>query len=71
MDNKLNDEGVINSYDSFKGMGFIRRVKGRDVFFILGDIECDPTDIAVGLHVKFEYMQTKKGPRATKINFNC
>ena len=27
------ESGVIHTYDAFKGFGFIRRVKGKDVFF--------------------------------------
>jgi CspA family cold shock protein len=59
--------GVINMYDPFRGIGFIRREKGKDVFFLfdeLPDLEFEPT---VGDRVTFEVKVMPKGPRAYKL----
>jgi CspA family cold shock protein len=59
--------GVINMYDPFRGLGFIRREKGKDVFFLydeLPDVGFEPT---VGDRVTFEVKKTPKGPRAYNI----
>ena len=59
--------GVINMYDPFRGLGFIRRDRGKDVFFSfddLPDLEYEPT---VGDRVTFEVEKMPKGPRARKL----
>jgi len=64
MDRKITDTGVINMYDPFRGIGFIRREKGKDVFFLfdeLPDLGFEPT---VGDKVTFEIKDMPKGPRA-------
>ncbi len=35
MSEKEYGKGFVTSYDSFKGFGFIRREKGKDVFFFM------------------------------------
>ncbi len=67
MANKNEDIGIINMYDPFRGLGFIRRKKGKDVFFLfdeLPDLGFEPT---VGDNVKFEIQMKPKGPRAYKL----
>jgi len=60
--------GNVSFYDSFKGYGFIRREKGRDVIFSYDDItNHDAIDIPKGLAVKFEILETNKGLRAVNI----
>ena len=66
-DNKLIDTGFVNSYNSFKGYGFIRREKGRDVFFSYDDVEDVATGIVMGDVVRFEVHDEPKGPRAYKF----
>jgi CspA family cold shock protein len=66
-DNKLIDTGFVNSYNSFKGYGFIRREKGRDVFFSYDDVEDVSTGIVMGDVVRFEVHDEPKGPRAYKV----
>ncbi|WXF88898.1 retron Se72 family effector protein [Pseudomonas syringae pv. atrofaciens] len=60
-------QGVVNSYDSFKGFGFIRRDKGRDVFFFYDDIEDEVEGLLLGEVVRFQVRIEPKGPRAYKI----
>jgi CspA family cold shock protein len=60
-------QGVVNSYDSFKGFGFIRRDKGRDVFFFYDDIEDEVEGLMPGEVVRFQIRMEPKGPRAYKI----
>ena len=55
-------KGVVSAYDTFKGFGFIRREKGKDVFFFYDEIEDD--GIAVGDVVVFSLRDLPKGPRA-------
>lgn len=67
MANKTEDIGVINMYDPFRGLGFIRREKGKDVFFLfdeLPDLEFEPT---IGDKVKFDIKIMPKGPRAYNL----
>jgi CspA family cold shock protein len=59
--------GFVSSYDSFKGFGFIRREKGRDVFFFYDDVEDAIAGVVVGDVVEFEIRSEPKGPRAYKV----
>jgi CspA family cold shock protein len=59
--------GVVTTYDTFKGFGFIRRAQGRDVFFVYDDINPEHNDIFVGDQVEFEVKSEPKGPRAYNI----
>ena len=67
MNNITQDHGVINAYDSFKGIGFIRREKGRDVFFMDENLVTGYETIQLGDHVSFKLNKTSKGPRAEEI----
>lgn len=66
LENKSN-EGVINEYFSLKGFGFIRREKGRDIFFFYKDLIDNETKVDVGDRVIFEIVKGRKGPKAIKI----
>jgi len=60
-------QGFINMYDPFKGLGFIRREKGKDVFFFfseLPDVGYEPTE---GDKISFQIEVKPKGPRAYNI----
>lgn len=61
------DQGVVNAYDSFKGFGFIRRQKGRDVFFFYDDLVDEDEGVLAGDVVRFEVRIESKGPRAYKV----
>lgn len=61
------DQGLVNSYDTFKGFGFIRRQKGRDVFFFYDDVVDEDEGALVGDMVRFEVRVEPKGPRAYKV----
>lgn len=65
MDNNL-ERGIVTIYDSFKGFGFIRRAKGKDVFFHYTDItnrqEPTPGDL-----LEFMIVKKPKGPCAQNI----
>lgn len=65
----MNDTGIVNAYNDFKGFGFIRREKGKDVYFSIDDFENEVNidSIFIGLNVKFDVEKTKKGPRALNI----
>lgn len=66
---KMNDRhfGVIKIFDVFKGFGFIRRQKGKDVFFFYQEIIDDDKILAEGDNVSFTIEKTHKGWRAFNI----
>ncbi|WP_075802564.1 retron Se72 family effector protein [Pseudomonas putida] len=66
-DEDVMGQGVVNTYDSFKGFGFIRRDKGRDVFFFYDDIDDGVEGLVPGEIVRFQIRIEAKGPRAYKI----
>ena len=59
--------GVVNAYDSFKGFGFIRREKGKDVFFMYSEVISKELEPSIGDQVRFEVVKKAKGPRAFQI----
>jgi CspA family cold shock protein len=59
--------GMVRAYDSFKGFGFIRRDKGKDVFFFYDDIEHDDKVISLGDTVSFTLESAPKGPKAKEL----
>ena len=61
------DEGIVNEYFSLKGYGFIRRTKGRDVFFFYTDLLDTDDKVDIGDRVFFETAPGKHGPKAIKI----
>ena len=61
------DEGIVNEYFALKGFGFIRRRKGRDVFFFYTDLIDTDAKVDVGDRVTFDLSAGKKGPKAVKI----
>lgn len=61
------EKGFVSAFDSFKGFGFIRREKGKDVFFFYDEIEEKDRDLSIGDTVAFAVVQKAKGPRAYQI----
>ena len=61
------ESGFINAYDAFKGFGFIRREKGKDVFFMYDQLPSDDFEPSEGDTVTFNVIKTPKGPRAEKV----
>ena len=61
------DEGLVNEYFPLKGFGFIRRAKGRDVFFFYADLVNTDAIVDIGDRVSFEVTAGKKGPKAVNI----
>ncbi|CAH1535816.1 Cold shock protein CspA [Vibrio owensii] len=60
--------GVINAYVEHKGIGFIRREKGKDVFFSIDDLDSATIkNLHEKLTVEFEVQTTPKGPKANKL----
>lgn len=62
--------GKINVYDTEKGFGFIRRLRGRDVFFTIDDIEnfdLNNNSIRLNQDVSFEITKVKKKTKAINI----
>lgn len=62
--------GVVKTFDSFKGFGFITREKGRDVFFFYSEIVHEDKYLTPGDNVSFELRNLDKGPRAYLIEKN-
>lgn len=58
--------GVIRCYYPLKGYGFIRRAKGKDIFFYRLDAR-DEEILYDGAHVTFALKNEPKGPRAFEI----
>ncbi|AYN17968.1 cold-shock protein [Pseudomonas monteilii] len=67
MSDAVIERGTVSSYDTFKGFGFIRRDKGRDVFFFYDDVT-ETEGLIVGDVVRFEVKIAPKGPRAYKVS---
>lgn len=59
--------GIVKTFDSFKGFGFITREKGKDVFFFYGEIINEDKYLTPGDRVSFEIRKMDKGPRAYAI----
>lgn len=60
--------GSINAYDPSRGFGFIRRTKGKDVYFSLDDCPKMSTP-KIGIKVQFTIIKVKKGNKAINILF--
>jgi CspA family cold shock protein len=58
--------GVIRCYYPIKGFGFIRREKGKDIFFYRLDAATEEI-LFDGAHVIFTLRNEAKGPRAVHI----
>lgn len=56
------NDGIIKTYDVFKGFGFITREKGKDLFFHWTDVQSIHEGAAVypGMKVSFEIDAGKK-----------
>ena len=61
------ERGYINTYDPLKGFGFIRREKGKDVFFHYSELKTDEGKIGVGDNVSFVAEGSGKGLRAKDV----
>ncbi|RKR78196.1 CspA family cold shock protein [Marinobacter nauticus] len=59
--------GVVRTFDSIKGFGFIRRESGKDVFVFYDDILTRDRVLVEGDKVEFEIENMPKGPRARKV----
>jgi CspA family cold shock protein len=63
--------GTLNAYDPIKGVGFIRRDKGKDVFVHFSDFAGEDRDAkaTLGSMVQFEleHPVNPKGPRARNV----
>lgn len=59
--------GRVRMYEQFKGYGFIRRDKGKDVFFFYDDIEGGDRNIVEGDVVSFQVELAPKGPKAKAL----
>ncbi|WP_228391126.1 retron Se72 family effector protein [Pseudomonas lactis] len=64
MEVEVLQRGKVSAYDLFKGFGFIRREKGKDVYFYYGDVLGEGVNISVGDYVEFSLKMENKGPRA-------
>lgn len=67
----MNDDkiwyGVVKTFDTFKGFGFIRREAGKDVFFFYDEIQGDDGALYPGDEVFFTIQKQLKGPRAYNV----
>jgi CspA family cold shock protein len=59
--------GIVKTFDIFKGIGFIRRKAGKDVFFYYQEIEHDDKILVEGDKVSFTIEKKPKGLRAYKM----
>lgn len=62
--------GKINVYDDEKCFGFIRRLKGRDIFFSIDDIngfDLSIHSISLNQDVSFKISKIKNKVKATSI----
>jgi len=59
--------GIVKVFDIFKGIGFIQRQKGKDVFFFYQEIENADKVLNEGDSVSFTLEKYPKGWRAFQI----
>lgn len=67
MTNSVVERGVVNTFDAFKGFGFIRREEGKDVFVFYLDVLDAEQVLIAGDEVEFYVVTTPKGPKAEKV----
>ena len=61
-------KGTVKNFNAEKGYGFIRTEEGKDVFFHFSVIQCEGfKTVNQGQTVEYEYNETEKGLRATKV----
>lgn len=61
-------KGTVKNFNAEKGYGFIRTEEGKDVFFHFSVIQCEGfKTVNPGDEVEYEYSETEKGLRATKV----
>lgn len=69
--NKQIYRGTLNAYDPIRGIGWIRREHGKDVFVHFSDFQSEDKDAGafLGSEVSFELEepQKPKGPRAQNV----
>ncbi|WAC71039.1 retron Se72 family effector protein [Roseateles sp. SL47] len=63
---QVREFGVVKAYLPMKGFGFIRRAKGKDVFFLRTDANAEAV-LFEGTPVSFVVSQEERGPRAREI----
>lgn len=63
----MRESGVVRAFDPLKGYGFIRREKGKDVFFFYSEISEEDRLLFVGDIVSFIVEVKPKGPRAFDV----
>jgi cold shock protein len=62
-------EGTVKSFNEAKGFGFLSREGGPDVFVHHSEIQTEGfRTLNVGDKVKFEIVDSPKGPRASKVS---
>ena len=61
-------KGTVKNFNAEKGYGFIRNEEGKDIFFHFSVIQCEGfKTVNPGDEVEYEYHETEKGLRATKV----
>jgi cold shock protein len=61
-------EGTVKSFNDAKGFGFLSRDGGPDVFVHHSEIQTQGfRSLNVGDKVRFEIVDSPKGPRASKV----
>lgn len=67
MSTVVREYGQVKLYNPSKGFGFIRRAKGRDVFFFYQDFVRPDVFLVEGDYVSFEVELSPRGPRARAL----
>ena len=61
-------KGTVKNFNAEKGYGFIRTEEGKEVLFHFSVIQCEGfKTVNPGDEVEYEYNETEKGLRATKV----
>ncbi|WP_208605797.1 retron Se72 family effector protein [Phytopseudomonas punonensis] len=67
VENQELERGFVTVYNAFKGFGFIRRSKGKDVFFFYSDLVEGQEELIPGDIVEFEVRIESRGPKAYNL----
>lgn len=65
--NTENEVGIIETFNSKRGFGFLKNKNGEKIFFHISAVS-NPSEIAPGRHANFLRMESEKGIKASEMS---